>query len=646
MGLRSMESFEEKVKFLQQGGSKIFESNMKALETYHPQLWHQVKAAKNTDKYFVARTDPRVVANLYSVASDLLYYSGLDPLTNAKQEVEDNEINNSRMAVFCGFGLGYELLYFLDVIAFKQSVNHILVVERDIQLFTEALKTTNFVQVFKEQRIQFMVGKQLENLFVEFQKYLAADNRFIYLKATNFICHSSSAKLSGEYYRDMISKFREAGHFHTLYYGNDPNDSLIGIKNMLDNIGEIISNPGINLLYNKFSKRPAVIVSTGPSLNKNKHLLKGLEDKALLICPDASLRLMMDMGVKPHLVTSLERTSGVRPLVADFSPESVQDVYYAACPVIENQVYEAYNGPRIIVYRDYDHFRWLEIDKGILDIKLSSGNMAFKLAEALGCDPIILIGQDLAFSRDGRTHAEGTYKGERQDYFLNQKMIEVPGNDGKPIYTSRSFFAFLKSYELDVSKYKGLCINATEGGAYINGTKVIPFAEAIEKYISNSFNPLGVIKQAISEFSHENITSDRQKVRKLLSEAITDMDTIINLCIQGTQVHEEYRIMLEKCVNSQCELDLDGIKEIEKRVFLPKNQVLNNFKKTNQLLMQVVQSFYVKFEMDMAEIPGKTNDRLKAAAKIILSQRVWYETVASLTKIVKDVLEEAEKKNR
>ena len=33
--------------------------------------------------------------------------------------------------------------------------------------------------------------------------------------------------------------------------------------------------------------------------------------------------------------------------------------------------------------------------------------VAFALAAALGCSPIVLVGQDLAFT-DGRTHAEGT----------------------------------------------------------------------------------------------------------------------------------------------------------------------------------------------------------------------------------------------
>ncbi len=39
--------------------------------------------------------------------------------------------------------------------------------------------------------------------------------------------------------------------------------------------------------------------------------------------------------------------------------------------------------------------------------------MAFKTLEYLGCDPIILIGQDLAFGEDETTHADGYTYGKK-----------------------------------------------------------------------------------------------------------------------------------------------------------------------------------------------------------------------------------------
>jgi hypothetical protein len=132
---------------------------------------------------------------------------------------------------------------------------------------------------------------------------------------------------------------------------------------MLRNINTIINNPGVNLLKDKFKGKPGVVVATGPSLNKNKHLLKGLEDKALLISCDATLKILLAMGVKPHLVTSLEREMAVVQLFEGIQKEQVEDVYLAACPVVYPEVYQTYPGPNIVIYRRFDHFKWLQLER-------------------------------------------------------------------------------------------------------------------------------------------------------------------------------------------------------------------------------------------------------------------------------------------
>jgi len=217
------------------------------------------------------------------------------------------------------------------------------------------------------------------------------------------------------------------------------------------------------------------------------------------------------MGLKPHLVTSLERVAETVKLLEGYNREEVGDVYLAACPVVRNEVYQAYSGPRIIVYRDFDHFKWLGIDRGILKIQLSAGNMAFKVAEALGCDPIILIGQDLAFSRDGRTHATGSVYGENQQLPL-EEMFEVMGNDGESIMTNQTWYSFLRAYEMDLLNYSGTCINATEGGAYITGTSIMPFEEAINKHIREEFYPRDSIRESLTIFTPRDVEQDLQQV--------------------------------------------------------------------------------------------------------------------------------------
>ncbi len=64
--------------------------------------------------------------------------------------------------------------------------------------------------------------------------------------------------------------------------------------------------PESDTCSDRYKNRPAVIVSAGPSLRKNKHLLKGLREQAAIIAVQTTLQPLLEMGVEPHFVTSLD----------------------------------------------------------------------------------------------------------------------------------------------------------------------------------------------------------------------------------------------------------------------------------------------------------------------------------------------------
>ena len=50
---------------------------------------------------------------------------------------------------------------------------------------------------------------------------------------------------------------------------------------------------------------------------------------------------------------------------------------------------------------------------------MSTANMAYEVARHMGCSPIILVGNDLAFDSTGNTHAEGFILGESSPFMRN-----------------------------------------------------------------------------------------------------------------------------------------------------------------------------------------------------------------------------------
>jgi len=620
-----------------------YQKNMQALSRRYPEAAAAIDRAAEGDGCRLVVVGKERLPNLWLNNLEAFYYAK-NPWADATEQLQKLNIRNARLAVFLGFGLGYQFGVFMEHYLKKNNTEHILIIEEDPGIFKAALRVADMVNAINDPRVTFMVGVPLPELQLKFSSYLRENKRFIYLKALQFIYHTTALRLKKDYYLQAVKDFREAARFEVLRFGNDPEDSLIGVRNMLENIVEIVKNPGINLLYDKFKKRPAVIVSTGPSLNKNKHLLKGLEDRALIICPDASLKILLEMGVRPHLVTSLERVKEVVKLVEGFDRDTVRDVYLAACPVVVKEVYRTYPGPRVIVFRDFDHFRWLGIERGILKIMQSSGNMAFKIAEALGCDPIILIGQDLAFSRDGSTHAQGAAYGDKQKAFYNGKTMEVMGNDGKPILTSETWYMFLQAYERDVAQYKGTCINSTEGGAYIKGTLVMPFQEAINKYISEEFYPLQKIKKYLEVFDTVDIEAEKNRLLDLITSTLSDLEGIVEYCRQGLDSYNKYEERLRGFLAGNCagEITRESLVKWAEEVITPRITALREYHSTFQLfLMHIVQSFFINFEMDILSLSGKYDTQEEVIAAQILAYGKWYDRIKGIVEICKEMLVKA-----
>lgn len=597
-----------------QTNPEIYKNNMEALQKKYPDLALMLSLVK-IENYQLAQQGnclPNVIVN------GQFYYLG-----NMKDYCEEQfkgfELNNVKIPVICGFGLGYEIMYWMQFKSKEMGTQAIIIFEKDPELFMCAMNVVDLVPLINNPRIHLFIGVPTNKLYSVLREYYTLNlAELLMCGVTQPVFLYPAMRMHKDYYMKCIQTLFETAYHSINNFGNSAEDSLIGLENMLDNIDVIVNNPGINLLYDKFKGKPAVIVATGPSLKKNMQLLKDYD--GLIISVDASFKLLMKNGIKPHMITSLEREHEVQQFFEGFEPEEVKDIYMTACPVLYNHVYESYVGPQIVVYRNFDHFKWLQVDKGILDIKLSSSNMAFKVAEALGCNPIVLIGQDLAYGPDGETHAtEVPFSSEGEGIF------EVRGNVEERVKTNSGWYNFLKAYEYDIANYRGSVINCTEGGAYIEGTQVKTFGETLK--LLKPYDALKIIQDNL----HFENTSDIQKISKLMLKTESDIKKIINLCKIGVRACKKYENELKN------DIDVNMFNEIRKEMVSPRIEIQNNYGDTFQkFLMHVVQSAHLKFEMEAAML----NDYKKVLAKFI----EWYAFIGDISQICLESLLKAREK--
>jgi hypothetical protein len=125
-------------------------------------------------------------------------------------------------------------------------------------------------------------------------------------------------------------------------------------------------------------------------------------------------------------------------------------------------------------------------------------HLAFYLAEHLGCDPVILVGQDLAFTEGlyypAGMQVERIWQPELSRFVtVEMKQWErivrcrgvlrrIEDIHGRPTYTDEQMFTYAEQFQSDFLGTKTRVIHATEGGMRLDGTEVLTLRAAAERF--------------------------------------------------------------------------------------------------------------------------------------------------------------------
>jgi hypothetical protein len=605
----------------------IEKKNMAVLQQKYPEIYEKIVNIKPRTKYRLTPVKGQDhIPNMVDSAGNRFFYSNTDPMGEAERQVLAKQIKVPFFNIFLGTGLMYHFFAFFNVYKVQDSVN--IIIEKDLDIFRTLVSCVDITAPLSNPMFYFMLDEEPKSLFTKINRIMHATNAKFHAKSLNFIEDPGAFLINKDYYINAIKIMKESLREVIMFYGNDPFDSLIGIENIFLNIEEIIQNPGIKYLKDRFKGKPGVVISTGPSLNKNIHLLNGLENKAVFCAADASLRVMKKKNLKPHLVTSLERMTPTAKLFEGLVPEDVEDVYFAGAPVIHPQTYAAYPGKRIITYRNFATFQWIGIDRGILDIGPSAGNMAFKVLEYLGCDPIILIGQDLAFGPDDLTHAEGSTYGEKQQAQVFKEVREVEGNYQPKIKTTRVWEMFLQYYHKDVSASKARVINATEGGAKILGAQIMTFQEAIDKYIKDDIDVLDNIKNALHYPDIAEQEADRENTHKIVVNGINYCSHVLKAFDEAINICDEYvkEVFIPFQATNQYNRELG-------EVYLTKLEEkcgIFQEKEFFEVLMHYLQSYYIRTMIEINGAKSTSSSLGEAQSKNVMHLKDMFRVMGGL----------------
>ncbi|EMQ5449944.1 motility associated factor glycosyltransferase family protein, partial [Campylobacter jejuni] len=485
-----------------------FNKNLKALSGFeYNNLRKKLEDLKELREFTFTQGKDNLDINIIKKRNLKKMYQ--DPIKELEKNLEYFK-DFTRYPVLFFYGFGNGILY--KILLQNQALKRIIIFEKELELIFLAL---NFIDFSKDLSLGRLIILHHDDINLpKMDKVFRLIGDLFYRSYNLHIANDFY-----EHYKEDILKLNKLNmqtiKNHNLMHGNDPKDALQGIEQFVYNLPQMITHPSYKELLSKRKgvSDTAIIVSTGPSLTKQLPLLKKYASKATIFCADSSYPILAKHGIKPDYVLSLERI----PLTSEFFNndfgEFDKDILFVLKSYVHPHTtkYLQKNNRNFMLVSTYASFiQYLKLDYfGYFNMGKSVANMSYLLTEYLNYKNIILIGQDLAYAKDGFSHTKD-YKNldKHEGHFQRDKgkfQCLAYGGNGK-VESSEIWTMFRLIFENDINYFQKLfnitTYNCTEGGARIEGTIEKPFLWACENLLDKDLNkpfeklePLSLNKQ-------------------------------------------------------------------------------------------------------------------------------------------------------
>lgn len=478
---------------------------------------------------------------------EIIAYNGYMLRSNVDQEKAINvwceQFRNLKFnEVALIFGIG-SLDYYVQLRKEYPTLK-IIVYEPCEEIFYNCMAKNDYTGLLSEDDICICVGKKKHNAFG-----LAMNNMLGYesdMKAYYAIIPNYHKAFEEEYelYKQALTEAIEGNRFSRNT--NIHFDKMM-IDNYLNNLTKIPGEATVLELFKTFNKSnikkyPAIILSGGPSLDKNINKIAKIKGRAFIIAVNTAVNTAIKNNVRPDIVITVD------PVV---EADSFRDERGRDIPLVISM-----HGSPLI--RDVNSGRKFYIsarDKYLNDvlrifnksiINLSTGgsvaNSAFSFAQCLDIDIIILMGQDLGFPGN-KKYAEDAFIDE-EDAAEDGINFYVDGIDGGQVLTSPPLDIYRKWFEDQIRMYPDLTvIDATEGGALIHGSEIMTIDSAIEKYCPEEVMDF---ESLINDADYLVDGNNKGKLKEIINKTFEDIDYNIEYLKNAKRDYYKLRDVNEK----------------------------------------------------------------------------------------------------
>jgi len=188
----------------------------------------------------------------------------------------------------------------------------------------------------------------------------------------------------------------------------------------------------VDKLFDLFKGKKAVLVSSGPSLDKTVDALKELRKKYFILAVGSAYKVLKTKGIEPHAVVISDPQNEVYRQLEGLDLSKPLIYLSTAC----YQAVRHHKGLKIAAFqKGYPKAEMYAKQNGcqLVDTGGSVATTAFDILIKMGFSEIVLLGQDLAYSKN-RSHALHSTSGV--EVVSNENLLSVLANDGTMVKTT------------------------------------------------------------------------------------------------------------------------------------------------------------------------------------------------------------------
>ncbi len=460
---------------------------------------------------------------------------------------------------------------------------NILIYEPSFELFRRAMQEVDLSFVFQPDiPVGLMVKGINENeRAAYFFHFISYDN----MTLLRYYISGNYQELFPEETEEFIGRLQKYISDIEVAWNTRVRYTDVKAVNVLANLHHLYEGYSIRELFGMLPEDiPVIIVSAGPSLNKNILELKRAVGKACIIATDTAMKPLLDNGILPDLFVIID---GLKPEIL-FRHKDISKVPMVTMIAVSTEPMSLHKGKKFF-YASGSAFeeeltRDILIENGtgerVIPNLMSGGSVAtsaYALGLNMGTRIVILVGQDLAMT-ENKTHADGTFQDEMDQIDVESGMyFEVESVDGGKVLTRADFDLYRKWFEDHFKEWSHVkVIDATEGGALIHNTKIMTLKKAVQKYCRKEFNVKWHIARCKKIFTEEQ----RKRVLDYFSGSLDKLDEVKKKAKEGKGYYERLEKLADKTVISE-----QGLGKVLKKI-----KKFNHYMETDYMARMVMDS--------------------------------------------------------